>query len=123
MRETPPPIERDLNPAHIHRNKRWSARAASLILPGLGQLISGRVLVGLIQMLFAVAFFGLLLMVIVLYMLAGLRYARDVTYTIELPPFPWLAFAGSVAGVLLIYAWSLWDAGRIPDKNESSTPK
>ena len=98
-------------------------KMASFICPGLGQILEGRLIVGIVQMLiFFVPFILLLLLVAKLFFFLINRIFAQIGVGSESYPeslsAPWLQLIIYLAIMILVYAWSIFDAGKpAPSQN------
>jgi hypothetical protein len=98
------------------RSKRkWTAKAASFVCPGAGQLLERRYLVGSLQL---GIFLGCLLTLVVRVVwwighciAVAAAWSENAEGTMQTQP-PWQLMAWTFSGAVLVFLWSVWDAGR-----------
>lgn len=110
-----PPIEN--SPPRLSQRPRWSAKAASFICPGFGQMLEQRFVAGIVQLSIFLCSFGFVVIVFARWMLSVINAlsSDDSNNPIsqELPQsVPWQYLLVGFVVSSSVYIWSIWDAGR-----------
>ena len=111
-----PPIKK-LNDSST-KNVRLSAKAASIICPGIGQLLEGRYPIGLLQLTVFLVSFMLSTWIVghwvwnLVHDIVDFSGPIKLRYNAPRSSIPWLPMGTCLGISILVYIWSIVDAGK-----------
>jgi len=125
---SPPPLQetgRHHADCQTSRNPRWTARAASLFCPGLGQILEGRTLLGVLQLVLFLAAFSTGLTILIVQFIRAFRSAAALSedpsaFLAGFEPNALVTVVVAVLVGLVVAVWSILDAGKQAGSNSSS---